>query len=215
MDIHGLSDVTAIAASREHTCALRSNGIVTCWGYLGDEPLTDGTSLTPLVPITVSRLRGPATAISGDCAIIKGGRVDCWNQHYPQLIAESMPGLASGVVGITDSCDSCALFVTARVKCWGGGYSGELGNGTQGASATPVDVINLDVGAVAIAASYEHACAISTVGGVKCWGDGLAGEVGDGRAPTSSIPPPMISCTQDMFVRCGGLRGRAGCLRHP
>jgi alpha-tubulin suppressor-like RCC1 family protein len=80
---------------------------------------------------------------------------------------------------------NCALSGGA-VKCWGLNASGQLGAGhdivdseSLADSMTPVTVAGLsDVTALTV--GDAHACAITGSGAVKCWGDGNAGQLGDG-----------------------------------
>jgi alpha-tubulin suppressor-like RCC1 family protein len=77
------------------------------------------------------------------------------------------------------------------VKCWGDNLVGQLGDGTtHNTRSTPVDVHNLTgVSWVSAggAAGSQHTCALLTSGTIKCWGDDVYGQLGDGT--TANIPP--------------------------
>jgi hypothetical protein len=70
------------------------------------------------------------------------------------------------------------------VKCWGNNSWGELGDGTYAKRLIPVDVNGLSTGVTHIDAGWNFTCALTSAGGVKCWGANLAGQLGDG----STIP---------------------------
>jgi alpha-tubulin suppressor-like RCC1 family protein len=74
---------------------------------------------------------------------------------------------------------SCALLTSGAVKCWGSNDLGQLGDGTQTSSVTPVDTAGL-TDAVVLSAAYAHTCAVTSAGAAKCWGYNLHGEIGNG-----------------------------------
>lgn len=105
------------------------------------------------------------------------------------LIFVSNPGFAQEYTQISvGTSHSCALTATGGVKCWGDNQFYQLGNGTQIASSTPVDVIGLEQGVTAISAGSHHTCALTTLGGVKCWG--LNGRLGNGS--NSGVEPLAV-----------------------
>ena len=99
----------------------------------------------------------------------------------------------SGVTAIAaGGSHTCALTTVGGVKCWGDNEFGQLGNGTTKDSAIPVDVLALGTTATAIAAGQYHTCAVTTQGGLKCWGDNRIGQLGDGTITIRTIPTDVI-----------------------
>ncbi len=90
------------------------------------------------------------------------------------------------------------------VQCWGGDTSGQLGNNTQGTSFdTPVAVSGL-TSATAIALGSGFSCALTSGGGVQCWGDNQYGELGNNAAGTNSSVPVAVSGLTGVTALGGG-----------
>lgn len=203
-DVVGLdSDVSAIAAGEFHTCALNTADGVKCWGENGSGQMGDGTTTSRLIPVDVSGLPSEvSTIVAGEfhnCALITLGGVKCWGSNGSGQLGDgtttnrSTPvdvvGLASGAIGIAaGSSHTCAVAATGEVKCWGKNDFGQLGDGTTTRHTTPMDVPGLVSGVSAIAARWGHTCAVTTSGGVKCWGYNKFGQLGDGTTTDRSTP---------------------------
>jgi len=89
---------------------------------------------------------------------------------------------------------TCALTSGGRVKCWGENAHGQLGNGEQVDSPIPVDVMGLSSGVSAVSGGANHTCALTTGGGVKCWGGSRYGQTGD--AMSNMLPQSVVGFFQ-------------------
>jgi hypothetical protein len=94
---------------------------------------------------------------------------------------------------------TCALTTSGGVKCWGSNSSGQLGDGTTTDRVTPVDVSGLSSGVSAIAGGGSHTCALTTGGGVKCWGSNSFGQLGDGTGTDRLTPVNVVMFTDQTF----------------
>ena len=87
---------------------------------------------------------------------------------------------------------SCALLADTTVKCWGYNGQGQLGNGTNTDSNTPVAVSGI-TGAAAIVAGSYHSCALLADTTVKCWGlNGFGGPPGAFHLGDSTNTPVSV-----------------------
>src|SRR5262245_27341974 len=83
---------------------------------------------------------------------------------------------------------ACALTTAGGMKCWGAHDTGQLGDDTTTTRLIPIFVNALATGVKAITAGGAHTCALTTTGGMKCWGANDTGQLGDGTTTTRLIP---------------------------
>jgi alpha-tubulin suppressor-like RCC1 family protein len=102
-------------------------------------------------------------------------------------IAAAARGAATGA-GIAASDHTCVVTAAGGVKCWGDNSTGGLGDGTTIQRSTPVDVAGLASAVGAIATGDRYSCALTTDGGVKCWGYNEFGQLGDGTTINRATP---------------------------
>jgi alpha-tubulin suppressor-like RCC1 family protein len=194
VDVLGLSrGVTAIAAGGFHSCALVSAGGVKCWG---------GKDLTPVDVFGLSGVTAITVGSTHNCALTSSRGVKCWGQNDNGQLGDGTTGnrlTPVDVVGLSavtaiaaGTAHNCALTSTGGVKCWGLNDNGQLGDGTTGNRLTPVDVLSVSGGVTAIAAGAFHSCALTSTGGVKCWGVNSSGELGDGTTTNRTRPVSVI-----------------------
>ena len=230
VDVVGLiGGVAAVSAGGSRTCALTTAGGIKCWGSNNRGQLGDGTTTDRLTPVDVSGLTSGVAAISTaivhTCAVTTAGGLKCWGLNSEgqlgdgtttdRLTPVDVTGLTSGVTAIsTGNAHTCALTTAGGIKCWGSNSEGQLGDGTTTQRLTRVDVAGLTSGVAAVSAESTHTCAVTTAGGLKCWGLNDFGQLGDGTVfrttPVDSIGFAGLMATPIPAVSGAGLAIMAG-----
>lgn len=124
-----------------------------------------------------------------------------WLGSIPAYAAE-----LSGVAAITAGYGRvCALTTAGGVKCWGYNSEGQLGDNSTINRLTPVGVTDLASGVAAIAAGDYHTCALTTAGGVKCWGDNSEGQLGDNSIINRLTPVSVTGLVSGVTAIAAGL----------
>jgi alpha-tubulin suppressor-like RCC1 family protein len=204
VSVWGLSSgVSAITAGFYHTCALTMGGMM-CWGYNGYGQLGNDTYTNGKIPQYVNGLSNNVSAIAAGfyhtCALPSTGGVKCWGRNnFAQLGNNSttdnptpvnVSGLSSEMRAITaGDWHTCVAIEAGGVKCWGSNNGGQLGNDFTTMSLVPMDVSGFTDVANSLAAGGFHTCALTTGGGVKCWGSNANGQLGDNNSMVGSITP--------------------------
>jgi alpha-tubulin suppressor-like RCC1 family protein len=140
-----IEDAVAVAAGSAHSCALRRDGAIWCWGLNGGCQVGDGTKTTRARPVAVRGVRNAtAVALGGanSLAILGDGSVVEWgNMLGPTSPDVCTPARVAGLPSATAICTSggfaCALASEGEVWCWGDGRRGELGDGTMAVRQEP------------------------------------------------------------------------------
>jgi len=204
-----LTDVTQLAGQGDKACARNADGAGYCWGHnesgaLGDPSVGDSSNVAVKVLGVSGKVVRISTAGYHTCALLDTGAVQCFGQGTAGELGDgrgvssntpvTVTGIASdatwvaAVGGPTDGDASCAV-QKGRVKCWGEGQYGRLGDQGTTSRRSPVEV-PLQEPAVSVEGGYAHFCALVASGAIHCWGRGTAGQLGDGA--TANRPVPVV-----------------------
>ncbi|MEM1417590.1 MAG: MopE-related protein [Myxococcota bacterium] len=163
------------------------------------------------------------------CAVIREtvgatteDRVYCWGEDFSGELGPNgtasmarqgphlVPGIADAREVWAGSEVTCVLRVDptlgTRVECWGNGLIGQLGNGADLSSRTPVAVTGLppDVTSFAQGAS-SRPCVLTASGRAYCWGGPLPGD-----GSNQSNVPVIVGGFTDVVAITSGPTDRMG-----
>ncbi|MBL8524417.1 MAG: Ig-like domain repeat protein [Betaproteobacteria bacterium] len=220
MTLNGRAQAQAIAAGGFHNCAVSGTGGVVCWGVNDAGQIGDNSVITRPKPVNVSGAGFNSLSLAGGfqhtCMVENTGAVKCWgkndrgqlgdNSITNRLTPTAVSGLASGQASTTaGDLHTCALSSAGGVKCWGYNVDGQLGNSSNVEQHVPVDVTGLGSGVSAIAAGYNHTCAVTGLGAAKCWGSNEWWQLGDGSEDIdSNLPVDVAGLSSGVTAIAGG-----------
>jgi ELWxxDGT repeat protein len=209
-------------STHEHSCAILDNGDLKCWGRNNNGQLGDAGSMDRNQPrSTAIDLGTGRTAVevsvgsSHTCAILDNGDLKCWGSgplglgsgYYTSAPLSTAIDLGTGRTAVAVSAGhghTCAVLDNGGLKCWGGDYYGQLGDG--GANPVAGNYVPLSsaidltyqtgayssYSAVEVIAGYQHTCAILNNGDLKCWGRNNNGQLGVGSNSDRGLPGSAI-----------------------
>ena len=233
LDFLPLEDMKQISAGDEHTCALKIDGGVVCWGKGGYGRLGNGSYTNRQTSQKVKGVGGigfltdiAQISLGGShtCALRNNGRVVCWGLGTNGQLGDGLTGTTStphkrtapvkvlNPIGISGELKNisqislggnhaCALRNDGRVLCWGKGDSGQLGVGLAANSLSrPVMVVatNQSSGGspltniTQLSGGHEHTCALKSNNQVYCWGKGASKRLGQIDNITIKTTPQRV-----------------------
>lgn len=171
------------------------------------------------------------------CAVLDSGKIRCWGvgsagalgYGNPAWIGDDETPASAGDVNVgalaaevaAGTFMTCARLTNGNLRCWGDGqhaggglgYANKLVIGDNEAPATAGDV-NVGVTVTQITAGFDHVCALTTTGSLRCWGNGGVGRlgygnvstIGDDEVPAAVGDVPLFSATPGS----GGAGGAGG-----
>jgi cysteine-rich repeat protein len=173
----------SLALGPFHSCALRGDKTLRCWGTEGRYGDTSGAQFSSV-----------STSETHNCGVLTSGALKCWgvdnfgqlglgsnsNDLVPLQTAQPVQlGAGRKAKSVTlGRFHTCAILDNGSVKCWGYNNNGELGAGhkeligDKAGDMAALQPINLGSGRKAkqLAIGLETFCALLDDGQVTCWG---------------------------------------------
>ena len=157
--IDGSARWRSISTRGTHTCGIREDNTLWCWGYNGFGGLGNNTVVNQLMP----------TQVAGGVGQLGNGTLI--GQTTPVRYMTSTAGVSSVGVGRDHTC----TLAGSKVECAGFNVYGELGNNTTTSNPIPQPV----GGAFTrVAVGGDHACTTTADNKAWCWGYNASGQLG-------------------------------------
>ncbi len=194
-----------VSAGEEHSCAVRQDGTLWCWGHNTTGQIGDGAvggAFTRIEPVQVGLSDDWRGVFAGDehtCGRRADDTLWCWGDgnalgdgggsafaSSPVMVAgpSTWTALPRGSAG----AHTCAIASDQTVWCWGEGDQGQLGNGQDLASDEPIQV-DLGADAVSVSVALGRSCAVLDDQTLWCWGSNSNQVLGlPASTPSSSTP---------------------------
>ena len=200
---------TAVDAGWWHSCGLRGDGSIDCWGSnpFGQANAPEGQFSSLVAGVHHScglRLDGNVdcwgsnsvgqagpppgrfTALSAgwghSCGLRTDRSIDCWGVNWDGR-ADPPDGRFSAVA--VGDASSCALRADGSITCWGRPQEGEVPAGRFSA----------------ITVGPSHSCGLRTGGGVACWGENW---IGQATPPEGQFSAVAVGGTHSCGLRAEG-----------
>ena len=167
---------TQVAAGASSVCALRTDGVVDCWGnnFYGQAPPTK-TATT-----------GSFTALAGfsshACALRSDGVVECWgydNEGSSPATVTPPSGKWFVAVG-AGGTHACAVRNDGVIQCWGNNVAGQA----------PPEKTAQSGSFTAVTGGGAHTCGLRADGVIECWG-----------ADEYKQAPPTMTATNGSYTK--------------
>ena len=165
---------TQVSAGGAHSCGLRTDGSIECWGDNGF-----GRSDAPGGSFTQVSAGG-----AHSCGLRTDGSIECWGDNeYGGLDASGGSFTQVSARG----AHSCGLRTDGSIECWGANWYGQ--SDAPGGSFTQVSAGTL------------HSCGLRTDGSIECWGNN---EYRQSDAPGGSFTQVSAGTVHSCGLRTDG-----------
>lgn len=176
-----------------HTCGIRTDDSLWCWGLNTQGQLGVGDLHTHYLPTRVGANTDWTQVSAGwstSCATKADGTLWCWGLGYSNTPSQVGSATTWSSVSVGDGF-RCAIMTDHTLWCWGANAGGQLGLGDFVDRPVPTQV-----GGAAdwadVSTGHTHTCAVRAANTLWCWGTGPAGQLGLGPDDTVTGVPTQV-----------------------
>ncbi len=188
-DKTGDSDWASLDSGYEHSCALKTDQSLWCWGGGDYGQLGNGTTAginSAPQQVGTKAWKSFTAGAYHTCAVRTDGTLWCWGSNINGQLGIGSHQLRKvpAKVGADANWSSvgggwyhtCAIKKDKSLWCWGLNQFGELGNGTTKSTTKPVR-IGTDNSWKTVALGTYHSCGLKKNTGLYCWGHNDSGQL--------------------------------------
>jgi alpha-tubulin suppressor-like RCC1 family protein len=213
-------DWANVSAGYAHTCGVRKNGKLYCWGDDNKGQIGDEDEPIPAsVPRRIGTFEDWASVSAGDahtCGVRKNGKLYCWGDDYSGQIGDgdtnASPVTAPLRIGTFEDWGTvsaghghtCGARTNGKLYCWGDDSRGQIGDNDDVGATAPRRIGTFEDWANVSAGGY-HSCGVRKNGKLYCWGWDANGQVGNGDQPTHrTLTPQRVGTFEDWASTSAG-----------
>ena len=207
------------SAGRFHTCAVKTDRSLYCWGYNSSGELTGGNGAYPS-PITVGTQKIWAKVEAGDfntCALTTAGYLFCWGDNSRKILGKKEEKVYRSPFELFEenrfqditlgNHSACGTTTDGALYCWGWNKEGQLGVGVTTTFPSPRKILVLTDTLDMISTGAHYTTALKN-GTLVVWGDNKDGELGTGDANSLNFPEEttysgFVTVTSSYYHTCG------------
>jgi alpha-tubulin suppressor-like RCC1 family protein len=167
----------SVSTGGYHTCGVRSDDRILCWGYNGD-------GQAPTTPST-DTFKSVSAGGNHTCGLRSDDRILCWGDHLLGQ-APTTPSTDTFKSVSAGGNHTCGLRSDDRILCWGDNTYG------QAPTAPSADTFK------SVSAGGNHTCGLRSDDRILCWGSNTSGQ-----APTAPSADTFKSISAGGSHTCG------------
>ena len=175
----GAAKSTYLAAYSSTSCSLKLDGNVSCIGDVSSGQ--SGVLASTAIVQNNSKVSGVVRVSAGTsttCALTTV--LNCWGPLAPDDTDLPVDEVSVG------NSSACVVSTAKNLYCWGSNSSGQLGDSSVKSATLKINKVAIDANFSKVAVGYRHACGVTDVGLVYCWGDNSRLQLGSAGADSKT-----------------------------